>query len=153
MAAGRLQLHAGIVAFDRQGQAVPDGSESALRQPISSGGHRHRGDRPDTWSSSVPRQPLVVFTMPPHPTALLILTHGNAVGPKPYQSGSASPAGQACAAAFARTTGSNSAHPLLTGTRYGVGPQRLYLIDADGKDQPPHLAREADDAGHLRALV
>ena len=62
---------------------VPDGSESTLRQPISSVGHRHREDRPDTWSPSVPRQSLVVFTMPPHMTPLLILTHGDAVDPIP----------------------------------------------------------------------
>ena len=62
---------------------VPDGSESTLRQPISSVGHRHREDRPDTWPPSVPRQPLVVFTMPPHTTPLLILTHGAAVDPIP----------------------------------------------------------------------
>lgn len=62
---------------------VPDGSESTLRQPISSVGHRHREDRPDTWSPSVPRQSLVVFTMPPHTTPLLILTHGDAVDPIP----------------------------------------------------------------------
>ena len=62
---------------------VPDGSESTLRQPISSVGHRHREDRPDTWSPSVPRQPPIVFTMPPHTTRLLILTHGDAVDPIP----------------------------------------------------------------------
>ena len=62
---------------------VPDGSESGLRQLISSVGHRHREDRPDTWSPSVPRWPLVVFTMPPHTTALLMLTHGDAVDPIP----------------------------------------------------------------------
>ena len=62
---------------------VPDGSESTLRQPISSVGHRHREDRPDTWSPSVPRQPPIVFTMPPHTTPLLILTHGDAMDPIP----------------------------------------------------------------------
>ena len=62
---------------------VPDGSESTLRQPISSVGHRHREDRPDTWSPSVPRQPPIVFTMPPHTTQLLILTHDDAVDPIP----------------------------------------------------------------------
>ena len=72
---------------------VPDGSESTLRQPISSVGHRHREDRPDTWSPSVPRQSLVVFTMPPHTTPLLILTHGDAVDPIPsaVQHGTAGP--------------------------------------------------------------
>ena len=74
---------------------VPDGSESTLRQPISSVGHRHREDRPNTWSPSVPRQPLVVFTMPPHTTALLILTHGDAADPIP----SAVQHGEAAAAA------------------------------------------------------
>ena len=38
---------------------------------------------PNTWSPSVPRQPPIVFTMPPHTTRLLILTHGDAVDPIP----------------------------------------------------------------------
>ena len=59
----------------------PTYPESALRQLISSVGHRHREDRPDTWWPSVPRRTLVVFTMPPHTTALLILTDSDAADP------------------------------------------------------------------------
>ena len=62
---------------------VSGGSESALRQPISSVDHRHREHRPDTRKPPVPRRPLVVVTTPPHTTPLLILTHSDAMSPIP----------------------------------------------------------------------
>jgi hypothetical protein len=62
---------------------VADGSESALRQLISSAGHRHREHRPDTSEPPVPGLSLVMVTMPPRTTALLILAHSDAVDPVP----------------------------------------------------------------------
>jgi len=59
---------------------VADGSESALHQLISCFSHRHREHRPDTRHPPIPELPLVMFTMPPHATALFILTHGDSQG-------------------------------------------------------------------------
>ena len=59
---------------------VADGSESALHQLISSDGPRHHEHRPDTRHPPIPELPLVMFTMPPHATALFILTHGDSQG-------------------------------------------------------------------------
>ena len=54
-----------------------------MRQRIPSAGHRHREDRADTAQPPVPRQPLLVFTMTPHTTRLLVLTHSDAADPIP----------------------------------------------------------------------
>ena len=62
---------------------VPNGLESDLHQRIPSVGHRHRDDRPDTGQASVPRRTLLVFTMTPHTSRLLVLTHSDATNPIP----------------------------------------------------------------------
>jgi hypothetical protein len=62
---------------------VPNGLESDLRQRIPSVGHRHHDDRHDTEQASVPRPTLLVCTMTPHTTRLLVLTHSDAANPTP----------------------------------------------------------------------
>jgi hypothetical protein len=62
---------------------VPNCLESALRQPIPSAGHRHRDHQPDAGQPPLPWQPPLVFTMTPHTTRLLVLTHGDAADPIP----------------------------------------------------------------------
>jgi hypothetical protein len=62
---------------------APDGLESDLRQQILSAGHRHHDDRHDTTQASVPRCNLLVFTMTPHTTRLLLLTQSDAANPIP----------------------------------------------------------------------
>ena len=62
---------------------VPNGLESDLRQGIRSVGHRRHDDRHDTGQVSVPRRTLLVFTMTPHTSRLLVLTHSDATNPIP----------------------------------------------------------------------
>ena len=54
-----------------------------LRQGIRSVGHRRHDDRHDTGQVSVPRRTLLVFTMTPHTSRLLVLTHSDATNPIP----------------------------------------------------------------------
>ena len=62
---------------------VSNGLESDLHQRIRSVGHRHHDDRHDTGQASVPRPTLLVFTMTPHTSRLLVLTHSDATNPIP----------------------------------------------------------------------
>ena len=62
---------------------VSNGLESDLHQRIRSVGHRHHDDRHDTGQASVPRRTLLVFTMTPHTSRLLVLTHSDATNPIP----------------------------------------------------------------------
>ena len=62
---------------------VSNGLESDLRQGIRSVGHRRHDDRHDTGQVSVPRRTLLVFTMTPHTSRLLVLTHSDATNPIP----------------------------------------------------------------------
>ena len=62
---------------------VSNGLESVLRQGIRSVGHRRYGDRRDTGQVSVPRRTLLVFTMTPHTSRLLVLTQSDATNPIP----------------------------------------------------------------------
>jgi hypothetical protein len=62
---------------------VPHGFKSHPRQRDPPVGHRHRDDRPDTGQPPVPRPALLVFTMTPHTTQPLVLTHSDAVTPIP----------------------------------------------------------------------
>ena len=59
---------------------VPDGSESALHQLISSDGPVTMNTDPTPGIRPFLGRPLVMFTMPPHATALFILTHGDSQG-------------------------------------------------------------------------
>ena len=60
---------------------VPHGLEPELHQRILSAGGRHRGDGPDTGQPSIAPRSLLVFTMTPHTTPLLVLTHRDAADP------------------------------------------------------------------------
>ena len=124
-----------------RGQIVllPDGSGSTLRQPISFVGHRHHEDRPDTWSPSVPRRSLVVLTVPPRTTPLLILTHGDAADPIP----SAVQHGEAAAAAAKTDT--------FIGERYRrlvERPRRTRSPCRRGTFHPGHRMAAADRSRH-----